>query len=136
MQPSMPDNVLGMEMQILRRRQACERLACKRTKFSEDYEFHDAADPYVPGTQIPRVKAIPLGTLNVGFAEHHINALIEALIAAGGHKESKAARKTAARDAMLLRNTKVARRAQAVPSTESAKKKPRRPQAARAGAQA
>jgi hypothetical protein len=107
---------------ILRRKEACGRLGCGRTKFIEDYEFHDAADPFVPGTQIRRVRSIRLGPVNSGFLEHELDALIDALAEAGGHIESKNA-KAAARDAMLL-NTKAARdakvEAQAAPKAAPA----------------
>jgi hypothetical protein len=55
---------------IVRRKEAWGRLGCGRTKFIEDYEYHSADDPFVPGTQIPRVKSIPLGPVNRGFLDH------------------------------------------------------------------
>jgi predicted DNA-binding transcriptional regulator AlpA len=64
---------------ILRLKQVLNRLACGKTKFDDEYRYHGDDDPYVPGTQIPRVRAIPLGPRNIGFLEHEIDALIEAL---------------------------------------------------------
>jgi predicted DNA-binding transcriptional regulator AlpA len=64
---------------IVRRKEACGRLGCGKTKFGEDYEFHDPADPFVPNTEIPRLKPIHLGPRNVGFLEHEIDALIDGL---------------------------------------------------------
>jgi predicted DNA-binding transcriptional regulator AlpA len=64
---------------ILRLKQVLNRLACGKTKFEEDYRYHTADDPCVPGTDIPRVKPIPLGPRNIGFLEHEIDALIDAL---------------------------------------------------------
>jgi len=84
---------------IVRRKEACGRLGCGRTKFIEDYEFHSADEPNVPGTEIPRVKPIPLGPVNVGFLEQALDALIDALAEAGGHSESKAKNRKAARNA-------------------------------------
>jgi hypothetical protein len=84
---------------ILRRKEAMSRLGCGKTKFSLDYEFHDEADPFVPGTQVPRVKSIPLGPVNIGFLESDIDALIDALASSGGHSESKAKNRKAARNA-------------------------------------
>jgi len=43
---------------IVREKEACNRLACGRTKFREDYKLNDSADPHVPGTEIPRIKPI------------------------------------------------------------------------------
>jgi len=83
---------------IVREKEACARLACGRTKFREDYKLNDPADPHVPGTEIPRVKPIPLGPVNVGFLDHEIDALIDALAEAGGHSESKAKNRKAARE--------------------------------------
>jgi hypothetical protein len=83
---------------ILRPKETWKKLACGKTKFDEDYEFHDPADPYVPGTEIPRLKPIPLGPRNKGFLEHEADALIDALAKAGGHLESKAKNAKAARN--------------------------------------
>ena len=84
---------------ILRLKQVLNRLACGKTKFEEDYRFHTAADPYVPGKEVPRLKPIPLGPRNIGFLEHELDALIDALAKAGGHSESKAKNRKAARAA-------------------------------------
>jgi hypothetical protein len=86
---------------IVREKEACARLACGRTKFREDYKLNDPADPYIPGTETARVKPIPLGPVNVGFLEHELDALIDALAEAGGHSESKAKNWKAARSAAL-----------------------------------
>jgi predicted DNA-binding transcriptional regulator AlpA len=66
---------------IARRKEACARLGCGKTKFDEDYEYHDPADPCVPGTEIPRLKPIHLGPRNVGFLDAEIDELIDALAA-------------------------------------------------------
>jgi hypothetical protein len=75
---------------FVRRKEAWGRMGCGRTKFVEDYEYHSADDPFVPGTQIPRVKPISLGPVNVAFLDIHLDALVDALAKAGGHSESKA----------------------------------------------
>jgi predicted DNA-binding transcriptional regulator AlpA len=90
---------------ILRLKQVLNRLACGKTKFEEDYRYHTPDDPYVPGTDIPRVKPIPLGPRNVGFLEHEIDELIDALAEAGGHLESKAKNAKAAKAAKATRQT-------------------------------
>ena len=64
---------------IVRRKEACGRLGCGKTKFGEDYEFHDPADPFVPNTEIPRLKPLHLGPRNVGFVDSEIDVLIGAL---------------------------------------------------------
>lgn len=64
---------------ILRLKQVLNRLACGKTKFDDDYRFHSADDPYVPGTNIPRLKPIPLGERNIGYLEHEVDELIDAL---------------------------------------------------------
>src|SRR5262245_59762075 len=70
---------MPMPRVILRLKQAVARLGCGRTKFDEDYRFHSADDPNVPGTKILRVKALDLGPRIKGFLEHEIDALIDAL---------------------------------------------------------
>jgi hypothetical protein len=68
---------------ILRLKQVRNRLACGKTKFEEDYRWHTAADPDVPGMPgVKRLKPIPLGERNIGFLEHELDALIDALAAA------------------------------------------------------
>jgi hypothetical protein len=74
-------------------------LGCKRTTFRTNYRLNDPADPNVPNTTIPRVKPIPLGPRNIGFAETALDALVDALVDAGGHTESKAKNRKAARAA-------------------------------------
>jgi hypothetical protein len=73
---------------ILRRKEAMSRLGCGLTKFTQDYQYHNEADPYVPGTQIPRLRSISLGPRFSGFLEHKLDELIDALADAGGHRES------------------------------------------------
>ena len=64
---------------ILRAKEAWAKLACGKTKFEEDYRHHSDNDPHVPGTDIARVKPIPLGERLIGFLEHEIDDLIDAL---------------------------------------------------------
>jgi len=64
---------------ILRAKEAWAKLACGKTKFEEDYRHHSDDDPHVPGTDIARVKPIPLGERLIGFLEHEIDELIDAL---------------------------------------------------------
>jgi hypothetical protein len=64
---------------IVRPKEAWKKLGCGHSKFEEDYRFHTPDDPFVPGTDIPRVKAIPLGQRNVGFLDNDLDELIDAL---------------------------------------------------------
>ena len=79
-----------MPRRILRLKEAYDRLACGHSKFHDDYRFHHASEPYVPGTEIARLKPIRLGPTNIGFVEHEVDRLIDALAKAGGHSKSKA----------------------------------------------
>jgi hypothetical protein len=80
---------------IVRPKEACNRLGCGKTKFSEDYEHHNDNDPYVPGTEIPRVKAIRTGPRTKAFLDHELDDLIGALAAVGGTHSSVAAKRNA-----------------------------------------
>jgi predicted DNA-binding transcriptional regulator AlpA len=64
---------------ILRPKETWDKLACGRTKFLECYRLHHSNDPFVPETQIPRLKPIPLGKRALGFLEHEVDDLVEAL---------------------------------------------------------
>ena len=64
---------------ILRPKATYEKLGCGKTKFDEDYRYHSPDNPFVPGTNIPRLKPIPLGERNIGYLEHEADALIAAL---------------------------------------------------------
>jgi predicted DNA-binding transcriptional regulator AlpA len=66
---------------IAREKAACAQLACGKTKFRGDYRLNDPAEPYVPGTTIPRLRPIHLGPRNIGFLEHEIDELIDAIAA-------------------------------------------------------
>jgi len=63
---------------IVREPEACSRLGRRRTKFRTDYRFNNAADPFVPGTEIPRVRPVPLGPRNIGYLDAEIDELIDA----------------------------------------------------------
>jgi hypothetical protein len=67
------------QVHLLRPKETWKRLGCGHSKFEEHYRFHSAADPNVPDTKIPRVKAVPLGERNIAFLEHEIDDLIDGL---------------------------------------------------------
>jgi predicted DNA-binding transcriptional regulator AlpA len=79
-----------MAKRFVREPEACGRLGCGRSTFRENYRLNDPDDPYVPGTQIKRVKRLHLGPRNIAFEDSDLDRLINALIEAGGHSESKA----------------------------------------------
>jgi predicted DNA-binding transcriptional regulator AlpA len=68
-----------MSRKILRPKATLETLGCRKTSFDERYRFHSDDDPFVPGTNIPRLKPIPLGQRNIGYLQHEVDELIDAL---------------------------------------------------------
>jgi predicted DNA-binding transcriptional regulator AlpA len=66
---------------LTRLKQAYGCLGCGKTKFYQDYRLNDPAEPYVPGTTIPRLRPIHLGPRNIGFLGSEIDDLIDALAA-------------------------------------------------------
>ena len=64
---------------ILRRKEAMSRLGCGHTKFHSDYVYREGGDENVPGTCVPRLRPLHLGPRNVGFLEHELDTLIDAL---------------------------------------------------------
>jgi predicted DNA-binding transcriptional regulator AlpA len=64
---------------IVRSKEAWKILGCGHSAFEDRYRWHTDDDPFVPGTDIPRIKSIPLGSRNVGFLECELDELIEAL---------------------------------------------------------
>jgi hypothetical protein len=52
---------------ILRPKAAYQKFGCGKTRFDEHYRHHSDADPFVPGTEIPRLKPLPLGERNIGY---------------------------------------------------------------------
>ena len=68
-----------MAKRIVREPEACNRLGVKRTKFRTHYRFNDPADPLVPNLNHPRLRPAPIGVRNLGYLEHEIEQLIDAL---------------------------------------------------------
>jgi hypothetical protein len=50
-----------------------------RTKFLEDYVLRDAADPLIPGTDVPRMELVPLGERAQGATDIEIKRVMEGL---------------------------------------------------------
>jgi predicted DNA-binding transcriptional regulator AlpA len=57
------------------------RLGVARTKFYKDYVAHEGDEQFVPATNVPRLRPIPLGERAVGFPEHEVDAFVDALCA-------------------------------------------------------
>jgi hypothetical protein len=66
-------------MRILRPEPIQQRLGVKASKFYADFVLRDAADPYLPGTTIPRLRLFSLTGRASGALEHDVDKLIEAL---------------------------------------------------------
>jgi hypothetical protein len=64
---------------LLRPKQTWAKLGVGKTSFDQHYRFHIPDDPFVPGTEIPRLKHVPLGERNIAYLEHEADALIDAL---------------------------------------------------------
>jgi predicted DNA-binding transcriptional regulator AlpA len=105
---------------IVRRKEAQKRLGCGRSKWIEDYELHDPDDPYVPGTEIERLRPIPLGPRNIGFVEGEIDGLIDALVAARDAAPLAAPRPAVPR-AAVMRSAQVRRQKMIRELTEEAR---------------
>ena len=68
-----------MQNRILRPREAWQTLGVGRTNFTDNYVYREGAGATVPGTNVPRLRPVPLGPRAVGFFNDEIQNLIEAL---------------------------------------------------------
>jgi hypothetical protein len=66
---------------IVRPKEAQSRLGCGHTKFYEDYVHQEGGEENVPGTNVARLRPIPLGLRNTGFLDNELDSLIEGLAA-------------------------------------------------------
>jgi hypothetical protein len=69
-------------MRLLRRCAVCGpqgKLPVGRTKFNDDFVYHEGGPEFIPGTRIPRLRAVRLGPRAIAFAEDEVEAVIEAL---------------------------------------------------------
>jgi hypothetical protein len=64
---------------IVRKPVARGRLGATRTMFEDNFVLHSNDDPFIPGTNVPRLRKIPLGERAVGFLDDEITAVIEGL---------------------------------------------------------
>jgi hypothetical protein len=60
-------------------REAWETLGVGRTNFTDNYVYREGTDATVPGTDVPRLRPVPLGPRAVGFFNDELQSLIEAL---------------------------------------------------------
>jgi hypothetical protein len=65
--------------QLYRTKRGEGKLAVGHTKFEKHFVLHDDDDPCVPGTNVPRLRAVALGERAIGFFEDEVDALIEGL---------------------------------------------------------
>jgi predicted DNA-binding transcriptional regulator AlpA len=68
-----------MANSILRLKATCALFGLGRTDFDQKVRHHSDDDPYIPGTSVPRLRAVPLGERSVGFFSDEINETLEAL---------------------------------------------------------
>jgi hypothetical protein len=54
-------------------------LPVRHTKFYKDYVLQAGGDEFIPGTNIPRLRLVPLGGRAVGVFQDELDALLEAL---------------------------------------------------------
>lgn len=69
-------------MRLLRRSTVCGpqgKLPVGRTKFNDDYVYHEGGPECISGTCIPRLRPVRLGPRAIAFAEDEVEAVIEAL---------------------------------------------------------
>jgi predicted DNA-binding transcriptional regulator AlpA len=64
-----------MSNYILRQPAACERLGVGKTVFHAKF----VGEGVVPGTNVPRLRPVPLGLRSVGYFSDEIDALIEGM---------------------------------------------------------
>jgi hypothetical protein len=96
-----------MPRKILRPPETWARLGRRKTSFEENIRFHAASDPFITGTRIERLRAVRLGPRCVGYLEHEVDRVIDALAEVGGNFESKAKNRKAARaDRVSLTDSK------------------------------
>jgi hypothetical protein len=72
-----------MTIRILRGEQAygrAGRLPLGRSKFYRDIVLRDEDDPFVPNTQIPRLRIVKLAGTASGFVEAELDTVAEALV--------------------------------------------------------
>jgi hypothetical protein len=64
---------------IVRPDAAQQRLGLKSSHFDEHFVWHKDDEPNIPGTNIPRLKPVPLGVRAIGFFSDELDSLITAL---------------------------------------------------------
>ena len=67
------------ENKIRRPRETWAKIGVGRSTFHENYVHRTGGPEHVPGTTIPRLRAVALGPRARGFFDDEIDALIEAL---------------------------------------------------------
>jgi hypothetical protein len=61
------------------------------TKAYDDFIYRPGGDEFIPGTNIPRARRIPLGPRAIGFDDHAIDEIADGLIALSKTNQNTAA---------------------------------------------
>jgi predicted DNA-binding transcriptional regulator AlpA len=75
---------MKMAVRILRLKQVIApngRLPVSKSKLYDDFILSDPADSFIPGTDVKRLRPVPLGGRCVGFVEEEVDRVNEALVA-------------------------------------------------------
>ena len=67
------------EKRIIRPREAWQKLGIGRTNFHDNYLLKEGGGEHVPGTNVRRLRPVPLGPRAVGFLNDEVDAVIEGL---------------------------------------------------------
>jgi predicted DNA-binding transcriptional regulator AlpA len=104
-----------MSNSILRLQATLARIGVKKTKFLDDFVLHSDSDPFIPGTDIPRLRKVQLGERAVGFFDDEVDAVIEAFRDFRDHQVPSTPRpplRSPARHRPVARSARTARAAQ------------------------
>jgi hypothetical protein len=62
-------------------------LGVGRTKLHEDFLLRDERDPLIPGTDVKRIRTVPLGVKAVGVTDAEVRRVVEGLERCAGRAE-------------------------------------------------
>jgi predicted DNA-binding transcriptional regulator AlpA len=121
-----------MAIQILRPKVTQARLGLGKTIFNDNYVDHGRdGEACIPGTDIPRLRPVPLGPRCIGFPSDEVDQLLERLRALRDAQRSEALREAqrskALGDAKHLKALRDARRSTAIDSPAAPSSRPAPP---------
>jgi len=67
------------------------RLGIGKTMFFRSIVYHDGGDPLIPGTNVPRLRLIRIGSKALGAVEDEVDGLIEGLRRERGRRDARGA---------------------------------------------